>query len=302
MGRDNGAAKAQAAAMKLALGTVQFGCSYGVSNQNGQVPFDEVKRILDLATDLGVDTLDTAIGYGSAEDVLGRVNCRRFRVISKLPPLASDISEVYAWVRDQVAASLQRLKIESLDCILLHRPSDLSGSRGEELAAALIKLKTSGLSRRIGVSIYGPQELQTICNVLLPDVVQAPMNLVDRRLESSGWLSRLRAINAEIHVRSVFLQGLLLMESEDLPPQFEQWKWIWERRDRILAETKRSRIEACLSYPLGRSDVSRIVVGVQTAEQLRAISAARVGDYDKNLDSLMSNDLLLINPSKWSHL
>lgn len=289
--------------MKLALGTVQFGAAYGVSNRDGVVSRAEVARILDVAVSFGIDTLDTAVGYGCAEEVLGSLNCRRFRLISKLPGLPPEPVNVDSWVRQQVDGSLNRMATTYLDGLLLHRPSDLLGPYGRWLSDALLDLNRRGVCRKIGFSIYSPHELENLCQVLQPGIVQVPMNLFDRRLELSGWGERLRAANTEVHVRSVFLQGLLLMGVEDLPEKFCRWRSLFIRRDEKLQQAGLSCLEACLGYVASRGFASRVVVGVQSAEQLRDIrSAFSSGRYDSMLDGVQSDDELLLNPSGWSKL
>lgn len=69
---------------RLALGTVQFGMSYGISNTAGQVPQDEVAKILDYCKANGIDTLDTARGYGESEAVIGQFDLSPFKIVTKL--------------------------------------------------------------------------------------------------------------------------------------------------------------------------------------------------------------------------
>lgn len=303
MGGDQCPEKAQWGDMKFALGTVQFGTDYGVSNRAGMVTRKEAARILDEASNLGIDTLDTAIAYGCAEEVLGELNCSRFQVISKLPGLPVELDDVASWVRYQIEASLRRMAVPHLDGLLLHRPADLLGSRGSCLLDALLGLKHRGLCRKIGFSIYAPQELEMLCPILQPDIVQAPMNLLDRRLETSGWGQRLFAANTEIHVRSAFLQGLLLMVTDELPAKFYRWRSLFLARDESLQQLGLSCVEACLGYVGSQGFVSRVVVGVQSVEQLRTIGeAGNSCRYDSILNRLQSDDELLLNPSAWSNL
>ena len=141
---------------QLCLGTVQFGLSYGITNQAGQVPEEEVRRILDLAALSGISLLDTAQAYGTAEAVLGHcwpTGAPR-RLISKLPAGAPQQS----W-QGSLITSLQRLKATQLDGFLLHRASDLLAPNGEALLNWLQSLRDLGLVDRIGVSIYNSSEL-----------------------------------------------------------------------------------------------------------------------------------------------
>ena len=282
--------------MKLALGTAQFGLSYGIANRTGQVPQIEVGKMLSLAGDHGIDTLDTAIAYGGSEAVLGRANVERFHVVTKLPSLPSGC-DVRGWVREQVAASLDRLQLTSLYAVLLHCPNDLLGNLGNELFAALQAVKDSGEVWKIGISIYSPDELEAVIKAYSMDLVQAPFNLVDRRLQTSGWLRRLKDMGAEVHARSPFLQGLLLMP--EVPATFTRWAHIWDKWHSWCAEHQISPVRASLAFPLGFQEIDRVVVGADGERQLREILEAVSSPLPDNLPDLSCDDVDLVNPSHW---
>jgi aryl-alcohol dehydrogenase-like predicted oxidoreductase len=214
--------------VKLALGTVQFGLDYGIANQQGQVPVDEAGAILDLAFAHGVDTLDTAVAYGNCEQRLGEIGVGGWRVISKLPAIPDGCKDIYRWVADEVTASLRRLHITCLSGLLLHRPRQLLEDGGDRLYKVLQQLKDEGRVQKIGVSIYEPAELDELFDRYQLDLVQAPFNILDGRLIDSGWLARLPEQGVELHVRSIFLQGLLLMHAGERPKKFHRWQTIWE--------------------------------------------------------------------------
>ena len=196
---------------KLALGTVQFGLKYGIANQTGQVKPEDAKKILQLAKDANIDLVDTAMAYGDSEKVIGDAGIIDFRFISKLPPLPKDCSDVDTWVKEKIQSTLTHLGIRSLYGLLVHRSENLLGNPGKKLIKALNSLKFNGLVKKIGISIYDPLELDQVMHLTNFDIIQAPLNIVDRRLETSGWLSRLNKFGVEVHTRSTFLQGLLLM-------------------------------------------------------------------------------------------
>ena len=173
--------------MKIALGTVQFGLEYGVANTKGRVPEETAQDILSLARELGVDTLDTAAAYGTSEEVLGRTGVDAFKVISKVPPGTEHIEKPANWVKRCIDQSLSNLRCDSLYGLLLHRPLDLLQSNGRELYDALVDIKRQGLAKKIGISVYGPDDLDKLATFDF-DLVQAPMNILDRRLKNSGWL------------------------------------------------------------------------------------------------------------------
>lgn len=287
--------------MKLSLGTAQFGLPYGISNFSGQTPRQEVKRIISAARNIGILDLDTAIAYGTSETVLGESGLENFRVVTKLPALPNHDINVTNWVHSQVLGSLQRLRISQLHGLLLHHPLDLYGSRVAELVKALDSLRSAGSVIKIGVSVYSLDDLARAFDVLQLDIIQAPLNIVDRRLETSGWLSQLKRLNIEVHTRSAFLQGLLLIEPSDLPIQFRDWSSHFNQWREVSKNGLESMMRECLAYPLSLDGVDRVVVGVESLDQLASVFKVAATAHSKyDLTSMISNDPLLINPSNWN--
>jgi aryl-alcohol dehydrogenase-like predicted oxidoreductase len=287
---------------RLALGTVQFGLPYGIANRAGQVTRSEAKAMLQLAAIKGIDTLDTAISYGDSETCLGELGTRDFKVVTKLPAVPNDCEDVSAWVTQQVNASLARMNVTSVYGLLLHRSAQLLDANGTELYRALQVLKDSGQVQKLGVSIYSPSELDVLIPQYHFDLVQAPFNLVDQRLYRSGWMQRLKDQGVEVHTRSVFLQGLLLMAQADIPAKFSPWNELWNGWHRWLANHDISALEACLAFPLSYHKIDMVVVGADNVNQLNQIIDAASGKAINDLPDLESKDEMLINPAHWTKL
>ncbi|MEA5561126.1 aldo/keto reductase [Planktothrix agardhii] len=283
---------------RLALGTVQFGLPYGVANQQGQVSIETATAILDCARANGIDTLDTAIAYGDSEQNLGKIGVDSFRVVSKLSEFPAELNDVSDWVLESVEGSLERLKIPRLHGLLLHRPDQLLSPEGGKLYKAMNLLKEKGLVDKIGISIYHHSELEALFSPFPFDLVQAPFNVLDRSLDRSGWLSRLKEAGVEVHVRSIFLQGLLLMNSSARPPYFERWRLLWEQWEQWLIDSGLTALQACINCVLSK-DIDRVVVGVDCLSQLEEILVATAGEWSELPDNLCCDDPDLINPSRW---
>jgi aryl-alcohol dehydrogenase-like predicted oxidoreductase len=288
--------------MKLALGTVQFGLEYGIANREGRVTADAAASIVRRARAAGMDTLDTAAAYGDSEARLGTIGVADWRVVSKLPQFPEPCDDISGSAVAAARASLTRLRVPELYGLLLHRPKQLLESGGDRLFDALQQLKAEGLVRKIGVSIYDPSELDALWPRFRCDLVQAPFNLLDRRLITSGWLTRLAAEGVELHVRSVFLQGLLLMSAARREPAFRRWMPLWEGFDRWLAQTGVTPLQACLRDALAVPAIARVIVGVDSLQQLLEILAAADGPADRLPDALRTEDRDLLNPARWGTL
>lgn len=285
---------------RLALGTAQFGLNYGIANRQGQVGLVECRAILDLARENGIDLLDTAIAYGQSEASLGSVGVNGWRVVTKLPSHPEACTDVAAWVREQVNASAARLGVSRLYGLLLHRPAQLLRESGQVLYAALCRLKSENVVEKIGISIYSADELEKLCANYVFDLIQAPFNVLDRRLINTGWLARLHSQGVEIHVRSIFLQGLLLMPPETRPQAFARWQPIWQNWDSWLEEHQLTPLQACLHYALSFSEIAQVVVGVDSSTQLKQIIKDAGGCFPPLPEAFRTNDTDLLDPARWA--
>lgn len=288
--------------MKLALGTVQFGQSYGVANKAGQIPAAEATAILEYAASIGINMLDTAVGYGNSEQRLGEIGILDWQVVSKIPAVPDGCGDISGWVTECVQSSLQRLGLPRLYALLLHKPKQLLGADGGQIYGALQQLRETGLVQKIGASIYAPAELDDLCRRYEFDVVQAPFNLLDRRLIESGWMSRLANSGVELHVRSIFLQGLLLMPSSDRPAKFNRWQAHWSAYSDWLRSAELTPLQACVRHSLSFPEVTRVIVGVDNSDQLRSIFEAASGPVPSPPSALQVHDFDLLNPSVWATL
>jgi aryl-alcohol dehydrogenase-like predicted oxidoreductase len=258
---------------------------------------EEVARILDTAFGHGIDSIDTAIAYGQSESIIGETAQNRFKVISKLPPIPSSVSNVSEWVSTQVDASLSRLKCTSLDALLLHRPQDLVEQHGKELYAVIQSLKIKKVIQRFGVSIYTPDDLEGIMGNFNVDVVQAPLNIIDRRILDI--VDQLSALNIEVHVRSVFLQGVLIAGPAGRPQRFEPWSEHFALFDEWVHSTGMSAMSCCLGFALQQPGVAKLVIGATSAESLAEIMTSIPSKHFEVPVQLQSSIEQLIDPRYW---
>ena len=282
---------------RIVLGGAQLGLPYGVLNGGETLSGEEVARILDTAVSHGIDSIDTAIAYGQSESIIGETSQNRFNIISKLPPLPLDVSNVFEWVIAQVEASLSRLKCTSLDALLLHRPQDLTEAHGAELFAAISSLKIEKTIQRFGVSIYTPDELNSIIGTCDIDVVQAPLNVFDRRI--LGVIDQLSALNIEVHVRSVFLQGVLIAKPEDRPQRFNQWSEHFAVFDEWVNSSGMSAMSCCLGFALQQPGIAKLVIGTTSAKSLTEIMTSIPNTPIEVPAQLQSSVETLIDPRFW---
>lgn len=291
----------------LALGTVQFGLAYGITNQEGQVSQAESGRILELAASRNISLLDTAAAYGQSEQVLANllVADHPFRLVSKTLPLSA-CTDGLLTLEQALRQSLHLLACgRPLYGLMVHHAADLLGPFGDALFARLDALKQEGRVMKVGVSVYEAEELDLLLARYPLDLVQLPHSLLDQRLRTSGWLERLSALRVEVHVRSAFLQGVLLLKPEHLPRHLAALKYPLERvakRAELLGVTP---LTLALAYLRQQTEIAEVIVGVLSVAQLDEI--AHAWDQAANLpvgcaDDLGIDDAGLLNPACWKKL
>jgi hypothetical protein len=289
---------------KIALGTVQFGIDYGVNSVGGQVTPEEVKKILSYAHSKNIDLLDTAPAYGNSEKILGRMDISSFKVVTKTRHFDSlEIKNNDVKLLDNdFHHSLKDLKQDSVYGVLIHNADDLLKPGAEKLFDQLQELKQAEKIVKIGVSVYDRSQLQSILDNFDIDLVQLPFNILDRRMIDSGMLATLQSKGIEVHVRSIFLQGLLLMSEKNRPDKFKRWSVLWRIWHEWLNDNKITALEATTRYAVSIPEISKVLVGVDTVDQLKEIVVASSGVLPDIPPEMLTNDVDLLNPSNWGML
>jgi aryl-alcohol dehydrogenase-like predicted oxidoreductase len=283
----------------LGLGTAQFGLDYGIANDRGICPPEDVAAILETAAASGIGVLDTAPAYGTAEQVLGEVlpAAHRFRIVTKTPHLGGlrHDGDIRQAVLDAFAASRAKLRHDRLAGLLTHNANDLLRPGGPALWAAMMALKRAGEVERIGASVYSAGQLAAVLERYPLDLVQLPWNAVDGRI-GLPLLAALATRGIELHARSVFLQGLLLAppaQAARVSPQAEALVGRW--RDAVGAADP---LEAALGAVIGRPEIGTALVGVTRPEELAGILRA-VAAAPPPMTPPQSTDDLVLNPALW---
>lgn len=285
----------------IGLGTVQWGLEYGVANREGRTPRDEVGRILAGARSAGLQVLDTAALYGDAEAVLGEQDLNGLRVVTKTPRYAhalitaDDVDHLLA----TFGRSLDRLRLPSVYGLLAHHADDLLAPGGERLIEAMVSLREQGRVARIGVSVYDGGQIKALLERFTPDLVQLPLNVFDQRLIADGSLTRLAALGVEVHARSVFLQGLLLMPPDTVPDYFQPWQALIRAWHAACAARGVLPQHAALAFVCDRPEVACCLVGVQNRAQLDESLAGLDEIPALDVAPFACSDPALLNPINW---
>lgn len=293
--------------MKLALGSVQFGQPYGVANTLGQPDEAAVRSILEKAAAAGVRVIDTARLYGESEAVLGRClpAAPVFDIVTKTPkfqgltPAQAVAALVTAW-----EASCKKLGLDRLYGLLLHDANDLLGPAGPALWQALQALQAGGRIQRIGASVYSAAQVDALLQRFPMDLVQLPLSLLDQRLVRGGQLAALVAAGVEIHARSAFLQGALLLPPGQLPPHLKGLGPYVGQIAAAAAAQKVRPLDLALRYVAGLPEVAAVVCGVESVEQFQQLAAVLAAPQPSlspdQARACACDDPALVDPSRWS--
>ena len=284
---------------KIILGTAQIGSSYGLNNET-IFNFPEKENIIHQAFKIGIRTIDTAIAYEKSEEVLGRIGIKNWNIKTKIPTFKNNKSEMRVWVKQEIDSSMHRLRINKLEAVLFHNSDQVSEPDKKDIYLEVKKIQDEGLINKIGFSIYNIEQADFLIDNFDFQILQIPYNIFDRRFEDVAFLKKCKDKNIEIHVRSIFLQGLLLMNINKIPIKFKKWNILFQKWHSFLDENKINALDACLASVLYNYNFNKIIIGIDNINQLEEISLSiqnlknfKIPEY------LSSNDLNLINPQNW---
>ena len=235
---------------KIILGTAQLGTDYGLTNNN----LLNKKKSLDIlhkALDSGINMLDTSPDYSNYK-IINNFNLSRFKIISKF-----SIKNKKSFSQE-VRLNLENLKIKKFEAILFRTPTLLKENSHLWHQAKLLQDKN--LISKIGFTVYKPDELKYILQYYKPDIVQLPYNIFDKRFLNTGWLDNLYNLGIETHIRSAFLQGLLLSNIKDIPNFFQKYSDVFSRYEQWLISNNISKLEACLNLYYKDERVSKLIL------------------------------------------
>jgi len=285
---------------RFVLGTANLADNYGINNSN-IIKNSSFKKIFLFLKKNRIFFIDTAYSYKNAEKNLSKFNLKNFEIISKLPVLQSrkNMDKVENRIINYVYKTLKNLKINHFYALLIHNTKDLKGKEGEKIFNTLRLLKKNGVVKKIGFSIYSPNELDKYFFKFKPDLVQGPLNIFDQRMLRSGWIKRLNNKSVEFHARSIFLQGLLLKKSKLIPKKFQKFYRIFDEYHSWLRKNNINSFEACLSFVFSIKIVDKIILGIDSVDQLNQIINTKLIKKKLNFKQLNCFNNKLINPSTW---
>lgn len=283
---------------KLALGTVQLGLPYGINNQFGKPNTSESFAILDWAFKEGINLLDTAEGYGDSITVIGdylkKNSAADFKIVSKF------ISNPNQSISHGLASSLKALQTDAIYAYLFHGIQDYKSGL---FTSELLELKHAGKFTKLGVSLYNLDDLRIVLEDNNIELIQIPFNILDNSAEKRQLLHHAKSKGKEIHVRSVFLQGLFHKSPDELDGKLEPLKNPLTSMQTLVARFNQRMDSVCLNYALSQLFIDKVIVGVETVEQLKnniEVTGQQIpSELFELLEEIDIEQKELLNPSNW---
>ncbi len=274
---------------KILIGTANFGKEYGLKKK--KIKVNELKKIVRFSNLQGIKFMDTAQNYDN-ESRLEKLNLKKWNIITKLN--YNDNQD-----KDYLKKFKKKLKIKKIYGILIHlsKTEEILKKRNKIFYKELIKLKKEKIVKKVGFSIYTIKDLTLVLSNFKVDIIQCPINIFDKRFEKSGLLKKVKEKNIELHARSIFLQGLLLQNTKNIPKQFNNYKNLFKKWDSYLQKQKVNKLEACLYYVSKIKEIDKIIIGVDNFDQFKNIFLA-----SRKIKKLSLPDFKLKNISKYNNL
>ena len=291
---------------RLVLGTAQLGMDYGVANTTGQPAYNTARSIVQEAWECGIREFDTAQAYGKSEKVLGRIIkdlgiTSKAKVITKFAP---DVDHSDRAALDKaLKISMNNLGVESLYGLMLHR-EDMLDLWEKGLGRYLMGIVDSGRVSHVGVSVYSPEKAIQALNTEGISMVQLPTNIIDRRFERDGVFQLADDVGKTIYIRSIFLQGLLLMSIDSLPQHMRFAAQVLNRLNSLACDVGLNIKELCIGYIKNTFPHARLVFGAETQEQARENLKYWNMIWPDGLTQRIQTefedvDEMILNPSLW---
>ena len=283
---------------KLILGTANIAKGYGIMNKKG-VSSKVIKNLIKFSRKNKIYGLDTAYSYRGVEKNIGKVNLANLKICTKTPKIIKKkeiLIEKYFY--KAVKSSSIRINVKSFYVVFIHKSEDLFGPKGEEIYKAMLNLKKGGITKKIGVSVYSPEDLKKILKKYFFDVVQIPINVFDRRFLKKNYLYELKKKNIEIHARSIFLQGMLLLDQNLLPSYFRRWQKLFNKWQEWNKQHNVKKVHTCLNFIKNVNYIDKIVIGVSNIDGFQEIINYRKIEklFPKKI---FSADKKLLDPRLW---
>ena len=289
---------------KIILGTAQIGRDYGLDSNEQSKSKSGIKKIFDIAKKNQINFFDTAPSYNDNQKIIKSFITSNTKIISKISKIPQNEinNKSIEKVDIEFEKSLEHLSVNSIDILLFHSALDITKPNSNKIIEWINQKKKQNKINKIGVSAYEKKEIDMAIDTGLIEVVQVPINILDQRLIKNDYLLKIKSKKIEVHARSIFLQGLLLIDIKNLPTYFDNFKYDLKSFSNKLNILKLSRLEACITFINNIKEIDRIILGVKSDKHLKQIiKIMKKIKNDFNFNEFSINNEKLLDPRKWNN-
>lgn len=282
---------------KFVLGSANFSKGYGIKKGKG-ISLLQLNKIAQVLKKNNINFVDTALSYPGVEKKIALSKLKNFEVYTKI--LKNDLKNKSSSQTTYLfLSSLNTLKKKSFHTVYFHKAKDLLEQDGENFYNNIVHLKKINLTKKIGISVYSPEELKKLLKKYSFDVIQIPLNVFDRRFLKHNFLNRLKKKGIEIHVRSIFLQGILLLESKKVPKYFKRWSKLFKDWDNWNLENNQNKLSTCINFIKSIKHVDKVILGISNYNQINEIINCCQSNKTKYPKKIFSKSKNLVDPRLW---
>jgi len=294
---------------ELILGTAQWGSKYGITNKTGKTSSREIDKIFKYCNKNNIKFFDTARDYGKSEKIIGGFNKKyssKIKIISKIKNFQFENTKFdKKRIKELILLTHLNVRQNSIEGMLIHDDNLLKDKYFADLWELLIELKEENKIKKIGISTYKNNIDNKFLKKYKFDIVQLPFNIYDQSRSENGFIKKLNDNNIEIHVRSVFLQGILLQNYKKLKGIFSEIKDHQKKMHNFFESQGMTLIEGCLRAVVQNQNINKLIIGCNDVLQLKEIHHTFLNinrSQEKiNLKKFMISNKKIINPSLWKN-
>ena len=287
---------------KLIIGTANFGLNYGQGILKKKVDTEEIKKIILFCKKKKINFLDTAFSYKN-ERYLKSQKLNKWNIITKISiKNFKNEKNIDKKINLLINKTINIFKVKNLYGVLFHDIKEIEKKSGKKFYSILEKLKKDKKIKKIGVSVYNPKDIDKILKNYKFDIIQCPLSIFDRRFINTGYLKKMKKKGIEVHIRSIFLQGLLLMQHKLMPKKFNRWNKIWNKWSAWNIKNKTTKLETCVNFINQIANIDKVVVGITNKKQLQDILKYFKERKKNNYSLQFCKDINLLDPRKWDKI
>ena len=284
---------------KICIGSANFGMEYGLDKKSPLLKKD-IKEIFEFLKKENTIYIDTAANYKNSEIIIGKYSTKKFKIITKIKKIPKGVKYLEKWLKNEIYISCKKLRVNKIYGLLVHDTQDLKNKKkAKKIYKTFDILKKSKIIEKIGLSIYNPNELDLYLKNYNFEIVQAPLNIFDRRIINSGWLKKINEKGIEFFARSIFLQGLLIKDINKIDKFFSPYKKKFEKFEIWTQKLNISKVEACIRFVNSYREVDKVIVGINN--KMHFFENYKFLKKDKLIvpNSLEIKSGKILNPKLW---